>query len=246
MQHYFLKQSLVVDQIVELPTKIKHHFFGVLRSQPKAKLELVDENHIVFQAIAIDSERGIVQIEKQLNRQTDLPVKTTIICGLAKQSKPELIVQKATELGVSEVIFVPMERSIVKWGNKSEKKIERLQEVAISAAEQSHRNSIPTIKYLTKLTELADQNYDRALIAYEEAAKHGEKAQLVQNLEKLKSGESVSCVFGPEGGITDTEVSWLNDQGYQTVGLGPRILRTETAPMYFLSAVSVILELSQA
>ncbi|KRM93769.1 RsmE family RNA methyltransferase [Lentilactobacillus senioris DSM 24302 = JCM 17472] len=245
MQHYFLKQSLVVDQIVELPTKIKHHFFGVLRSQPKAKLELVDENHIVFQAIAIDPELGTVKIETQLDRQTDLPVEATIICGLAKQSKPELIVQKATELGVAEVIFIPMERSIVKWGSKSEKKIERLQEVAVSAAEQSHRNSVPNIRYLAKLTELADQNYDRALIAYEEAAKQGEKAQLVQNLEQLSSGESVSCVFGPEGGITDTEVNWLTDHGYQPVGLGPRILRTETAPMYFLSAVSVILELSQ-
>lgn len=245
MQHYFLKQLLVVGQQVELPAKIKHHFFGVLRSQPKTMLELVDETHSVFQATAIDPELGTVKIETQLDRQTDLPVEATIICGLAKQSKPELIVQKSTELGVAEVIFIPMERSIVKWGSKSDKKIERLQEVAVSAAEQSHRNSVPNIRYLAKLTELADQNYDRALIAYEEAAKQGEKAQLVQNLEQLSSGESVSCVFGPEGGITDTEVNWLTDHGYQPVGLGPRILRTETAPMYFLSAVSVILELSQ-
>lgn len=245
MQHYFLKQSLVVDQELELPANIKHHFFGVLRSQPTTQLELVDESNIVFQAVALDSAQGTVRITNKLSRQTDLPVSTTIICGLAKQSKPELIVQKATELGVAEVIFVPMERSIVKWGNKSAKKIDRLQEVAVSAAEQSHRNSIPSIKYLSKLTELANQHYDRALIAYEEAAKQGEKAQLVLNLERLKPGKSVSCVFGPEGGISDTEVNWLSEHGYQPVGLGPRILRTETAPLYFLSAVSVILELSR-
>ena len=245
MQHYFVNQSLTVGQQLALPNNISHHFFDVLRSQENTKLEIVDDQQIVYLASAVDSYNGIVKIEEQLNRQTNLPVGVTIICGLAKQSKPELIVQKATELGAAEIIFVPLERSIVKWGMKSAKKIVRLQEVAVSAAEQSHRNSIPKVRYLDDLTEVTKQRYDCSLIAYEEAAKLGEKAQLIQSLESLKIGQTVSCVFGPEGGISESEVKVLKDYGYQTVGLGPRILRTETAPLYFLSAVSVVLELNR-
>lgn len=245
MQHYFVEQSLTVGDQLTLPTNIKRHFFNVLRSQVGDQVELVDTTQQVFIGEATDVDTGTVRIIDGVARQADLPVAATIICGLAKQGKPELIVQKATELGVANVIFMPLERSIVKWGAKSAKKIERLQEVAVSAAEQSHRNSIPRITYLSGLTDLADYHYDCSLVAYEEAAKQGEEAQLVKSIKQLASGQTVSCVFGPEGGISESEINWLTEHGYQPVGLGPRILRTETAPLYFLSAVSVILELSR-
>ncbi|MDN6597375.1 MAG: RsmE family RNA methyltransferase, partial [Lentilactobacillus parabuchneri] len=81
------------------------------------------------------------------------------------------------------------------------------------------------------------------IVAYEESAKIGEEANLVKAVRATKPGQSIVAVFGPEGGIDEGEVNLLVNNGYRLAGLGPRIMRTETAPLYFLSAVSVLTEL---
>ena len=87
------------------------------------------------------------------------------------------------------------------------------------------------------------RKFDYKLIAFEEEAKRGEKAQLAQVLTAVQSGQSILFVFGPEGGLTIEEVSKLSRAGFIACGLGPRILRTETAPLYALAAVSYQVEL---
>ena len=81
------------------------------------------------------------------------------------------------------------------------------------------------------------------LIAYEDSAKQGEKSVLAEVLSKLKISSQLMVVFGPEGGLAENEVKQLIQNGFKACGLGPRILRTETAPLYLLSAVSYQLEL---
>ena len=95
---------------------------------------------------------------------------------------------------------------------------------------------------LQSLIEKSD-SYDIKLVAYEEVSRQGETKNLVKSLQSLKKGGSVLVVFGPEGGLTDEEVEKLLECGFISCGLGPRILRTETAPLYLLSAVSYQLEL---
>lgn len=244
MQHYFINQNLTLGDQIKLPNDIAHHFVKVMRAVVGDQLELVSEkNQTLFVAKLIDADNHIVQIIENKKNNVELPVNVTIVSGLAKQSKPELIVQKATELGVHRIIFLPMQRSIVKWNQKSVKKISRLQEVAQSAAEQSHRNVIPKVDYLADWDALFQESFDQKIVAYEEVAKQGETAALVKVLQQIQPNETIVSVFGPEGGLTDTEVNKLVDHDYIAAGLGPRILRTETAPLYFLSAVSVMLEL---
>ena len=81
-------------------------------------------------------------------------------------------------------------------------------------------------------------------MAYEESAKAGEHGQLVQSLQSAQPGQSLICVFGPEGGIAPKEIEALQAAGFLLAGLGPRILRAETAPLYLLSAISYVTELS--
>ena len=81
------------------------------------------------------------------------------------------------------------------------------------------------------------------MIAYEQEAKQNEKSVLSRTLQNIEVGSSVLVVFGPEGGLTTSEVDTLSNAGFVACGLGPRILRTETAPLYLLSAVSYQLEL---
>ena len=176
-------------------------------------------------------------------------MEVTLLCGLPKtKEKPEWIVQKATELGATTIAFFESERSISHWAaNKRERKLTRLQKIADGAAEQSHRNYQPRVVYYENITAALTANPAPVrLVAWEESAKQGETSALAQALTKLTAGEQVVAIFGPEGGLTTGEVERMQAVGVVPVGLGPRILRTETAPLYFLSAVSYVCELAAA
>ncbi|KRK89088.1 16S rRNA (uracil(1498)-N(3))-methyltransferase [Lentilactobacillus sunkii] len=245
MQHYFMNQTLTTGQTIQLPTNISHHLGKVLRAEVGDHIELVSLEHQVFEAEVnkLDGSEVDATILKSTQKNVELPLAVTIVSGLSKGNKPEWIVQKATELGVSQVIFLPMNWSVVKWNQKASKKIARLNEVALSAAEQSHRNKVPNVTYLDGLKSLTELNFDTKLVAYEESAKDGEETQLVKAVKRTSAGQSIVAVFGPEGGISEAEIALLKDNGFVLAGLAPRIMRTETAPLYFLSAVSVLTEL---
>lgn len=245
MQHYFVDQPLTIGQSIDLPQNISRHLGKVLRAEVGDHFELVGQNHHVYEAqiSRLLGNQVVADIIKSLDKNVELPVNVTIVSGLSKGNKPEWIVQKATELGVLHVIFLPMDWSIVKWDQKAAKKITRLSEVALSAAEQSHRNVVPTVEYLSGLTELYHRDFDVRLVAYEESAKRGEETNLVKAVRQTTTGSSMVAVFGSEGGVSPVEISGLVDHGFVLAGLGPRIMRTETAPLYFLSAISTLTEL---
>lgn len=107
------------------------------------------------------------------------------------------------------------------------------------AAEQSYRLVIPSIQFESNLKLICDtiDNYDYILIAYEEEAKDGELSNFKQTLQQFKAQDKVLMIFGPEGGLSENEISLFSNTS-TVVGLGPRILRAETAPLYALSAIS--------
>lgn len=243
MQHYFLDQPLKVGQKVSLPSDISKHWIRVMRATVASKAEFVSSDNQLYIGELFNENEATVKILSESKTDVEMPINVTIVCGLPKSGKAELIVQKATELGVTRIIFVPTAWSVAKWNSKAAKKVQRLQKIAKSAAEQSHRNVIPKIEYLNGLNQLKEIKADQRIVAYEESAKQGETSKLVQVLSKLKPHQSLLAFFGPEGGISPDEIQQFEKWQYQLVGLGPRILRTETAPLYFLSAVSVISEL---
>ncbi|MGJ3880776.1 RsmE family RNA methyltransferase, partial [Lactiplantibacillus argentoratensis] len=111
-------------------------------------------------------------------------------------------------------------------------------------AEQSHRTMIPSVSYATNLTQvLTHVPYDTGVVAWEESAKQGESSQLVQTLKTMTPPQRLLAIFGPEGGLAPQEVAALQAAGMTAVGLGPRIMRAETAPLYLLSSVSFWCEL---
>lgn len=119
---------------------------------------------------------------------------------------------------------------------------ERLQKIAQEAAEQSHRTHIPVIEFPISFKQLLQKikDYDAVYIADEEDAKLAERIKFSDKLKKLSANNStkILCIFGPEGGISRQESAALIEAGAQTMSLGPRILRAETAPLYALSAIS--------
>lgn len=248
MQRYFLAAPHHDGDQVTLSPVIYHHWVTVLRAEVGATAEFVDDTAHLFhgQLTQVTADQATVTLTAVPTPKVELPVHALIACGLPKQEKAEWITQKATELGVDQIIFFGGDWSVAKWqGNKVEKKLKRLTKIADGAAEQSHRLRQPTVSYAPNLTAVLQEPVDVRLMAYEESAKQGEQSALNQQLQALEPGQRVLTIFGPEGGISPAEVAAAQAAQTTLVGLGPRILRTETAPLYLLSALSLVLELQQ-
>ncbi len=246
MQRYFINEAY--QPAVQLTGEPHHHMMRVMRMSTGDAVFLVfnDQTAIKAEITEIDSES--VQL-KELEKETfsrELPVAITLASGFPKGEKLELVAQKATELGAHQFIAFPAETSVVKWDHKKQqKKQQRLNKIIQEAAEQSHRQFLPQLEFLTNEAELLKtfEEYDEVLIAYEESAKQGEQAQLVQTLQNLKAGNKLLVIFGPEGGFSGKEVEAFQKAGAKLCGLGPRILRTETAPLYVMSAAGFYYDL---
>jgi len=174
-------------------------------------------------------DSAVAEIIEENYQNTELPIKIYLFQGLPKSDKMELIIQKTVELGVAKIIPCEMERCVVKLEEKKKKsKRERWQAIAESAAKQSKRNTVPEIcevMSFKKALEMAKE-FDLLLVPYENA--RGMIATK-EALLKIKSGSSIGIFIGPEGGFEESEISATNIAGGETVSLGERILRTETA-----------------
>ncbi len=249
MQQYFIKGKAPrgVFQISDKDTA--KHMFSVMRLQADEQIVLVFDDGIKRLARVVDSQHQAVEIIEELADNVELPVSVTIACGFPKGDKLEFLAQKTTELGVSQFWAFPADWSVVKWDEKKvAKKIEKLQKIALGAAEQSKRNWVPQVSLFANQSDFLatfDQ-FDCVLIAYEESAKAGERATLIEVLTHFTGGEKILFIFGPEGGLSPDEIERFEIKGGRQVGLGPRIMRAETAPLYALTSVSVLTELMRA
>ncbi|MBG9366845.1 16S rRNA (uracil(1498)-N(3))-methyltransferase [Streptococcus sp. NLN64] len=246
MQQYFVQGPVSNPYQVQDKDLLKH-LFSVLRLQEGEQLIFVFDQGEKWQAKLTDRESALFELEKPVAADKELPVQVTLACAYPKGDKLELVAQKATELGVHQIWGFPGQWSVVKWdAKKLAKRQEKLRKVVLGAAEQSKRDLLPQVELLANQAELLERmdQFDHVLVAYEEEAKAGERSRLAQVLRQLTAGQKVLVLVGPEGGISPQEISSYQEYGAQLVGLGPRILRAETAPFYLLSAISYELELS--
>lgn len=247
MQRYFIQQTQISEEI-KLPADIYKHAVVVLRMKVGAKFELVSQDQTIhlMEITRIENKSAYAKLCERYVKEVELPVKVSIVCGVSKGDKAEWIVQKGTELGANQFIFYNADYSVAKWdAKKAPKKCERLSKIAQAAAEQSHRTIIPTVKFVQDFNEILQMESTQKIVAYEEAAKEGEKSQLLLSLRQLKKEKTphLLALFGPEGGISTKEITRLKQADFTLVGMGPRIMRAETAPLYLLSALSFMFEL---
>lgn len=243
MQRYFIESAGINEGEFVVTGENARHISKVMRMAVGDEIIVVHENVAnICEIVEIDQD---VRVKKtgQSIPSPEMPLKVDIACGLPKGDKLELIAQKATELGMYAMIPFAAERSIVKWdAKKAKKNQERLQKIAQEAAEQSHRTHIPQVEEPISFKQLIQKfaKYDAVFIADEEDAKLENRTSFKQKLQLLKTEKElhILCIFGPEGGISRNESKALLEAGAQTMSLGPRILRTETAPFYALAAIS--------
>lgn len=251
LQRYFIEAAKKnIEGDIFITGDDVHHISRVLRMQPGNKVVCCTKDgfEALCEIVEITNDQVSCSVLEWMTVNHELPVSISIASGLPKGDKLEWIIQKGTELGASSFIPFNAARSIVKLETKKVgKKLERWSKIAKEASEQSYRNTIPTISEPCDFHELISlaKGFDVKIVAYEESAKQGEKKNLAKAFEELQVGGSLLAVFGPEGGLTEKEVSKLEESGFIICSFGPRILRTETAPLYLLSAVSYNFELSR-
>ena len=174
-------------------------------------------------------------VKKRQQSETEAAVQVSVYMAFPKADKLEHVIQKATELGAYEIVAFPSARCISKPDDKSlKKKLERWQQIASSAAEQSGRGRIPQVLTVASYGEALKRasQADKAILFYE-----NERATTLRMALETGEYKTVSLLTGPEGGLEQKEVSQAQEAGLQVCTLGKRILRCETAPLCALSAV---------
>jgi 16S rRNA (uracil1498-N3)-methyltransferase len=239
MQRYFVEPDLFTDDEITITGDDVHHIVNVMRAKEGEQILVSDgagrTSRVRLTALTPKEVKG--QVVEMLTEQTEMPVRITIGQGLPKGEKMEWILQKGTELGAYSFFPFTSERTIVKLDAKKEaKKLERWRKIIKEAAEQSHRAVLPQLLPPASFRELLKQTqpYTHCAIAYEKE----DGASLHQLLEMMKPEDSLLILVGPEGGFSVEEVALAQAEGFFPVSLGPRILRTETASQYILSAAS--------
>ncbi|WHY65765.1 16S rRNA (uracil(1498)-N(3))-methyltransferase [Neobacillus sp. SuZ13] len=247
MQRYFVKQRANDGRFL-INDEDRHHIVKVMRMQIGDKIICVDLDgkQAVCSLAEITDTSVVADVVQWIDGVSELPIKITIASGLPKGDKLEWIIQKGTELGAYQFLPFSAARSVVKWDEKkAAKKVDRWQKIAKEAAEQSHRAILPDVMSAISFKDLLlkSNDFHYKLVAFEEESRNGETSIFADTLKKINKGDTLLIVFGPEGGLTDEEVRQLKDNEFAVCGLGPRILRTETAPLYALSAISYHFEL---
>ena len=244
MHHFFVSPEQIDEQFVTIRGNDVNHIKNVLRM--KAGEELLVSNGLdrdyFCQIETITDEEIKAKILQEDFAGTELPTELYLFQGLPKADKMELIIQKAVELGVKEIIPVATKRCVVKLDAKKEaSKLKRWQAISESAAKQSRRMIIPEISPVMTFKEAINRasTFDMGIIPYENFKDMEETRNILKGVGKAMK---IGIFIGPEGGFEESEIQYAMDNGIKPISLGKRILRTETAGLAILSVLMFRIE----
>ncbi len=239
----FVSQPLSAHSVVTLPESAAVHIRRVLRLRPGAELTLFDGRGGEYAATLLPSPAALqaqVGEHRAVERESPLPV--TLLQCLARGERMDWIVQKATELGVAGIAPVASRYSVVQLEEPAAaRRLAHWHSVASSACEQCGRNRVPTLHALQNLPQAcaAATATLRLLLVPEDS----ESLPAALQAARAGSGDaalSIALLVGPEGGLADEEIAVAQRHGFRPCRLGPRTLRTETAPLAVLAAIQTI------
>tara|TARA_B110000046_G_C13024163_1_gene412866 strand:+ start:6226 stop:6957 length:732 start_codon:yes stop_codon:yes gene_type:complete len=229
----FTTQLLDIGSDIQLEDPAARHLSSVLRMTTGQYIVLFNGRGGEFSAQLTDVKKGKVWVCVDNFSDTDResPLNIQLAVGISRGERMDWIMQKATELGVSDITPLFTERCEVKLSRERlEKKTRHWQQIVISACEQSQRNTVPTVSYAKTIEQyLIDASGDVKLVLH-----HRTQKRLA---DITNSNNSIVLLVGPEGGLSDREIESSLGHNFTALALGPRVLRTETAP---LAAISII------
>lgn len=236
MPRFYVDFALSPDSVVELPDNVVRHL-NVLRMKNTEAIVLFNGNGKAYPALpeVLEKRRASVRILREEATDNESPLNITLVQAVSSAERMDFTLQKSVELGVAEIRPVISERCVVRLsGERAEKRVARWQEIVVSACEQSGRNIVPKVLPLTTYVQALQQ-------LPQETTKLLMSLNRAQKLSDVQpqSGKVVFMV-GPEGGWTGKEEQQAFDAGFQSVTLGKRVLRTETASLAAIAAMQTL------
>ena len=236
MPRFYVDFALSPDSVVELPDNVVRHL-NVLRVKNTEEIVLFNGNGKAYPALpeVLEKRRASVRILREEATDNESPLNITLVQAVSAAERMDFTLQKSVELGVAEIRPVISERCVVRLsGERAEKRVARWQEIVVSACEQSGRNIVPKVLPLTTYAQALQQlpqETTKLLMSLN-------RAQKLRDVQP-QSGKVVFMV-GPEGGWTEKEEQQAFDAGFQSVTLGKRVLRTETAALAAIAAMQTL------
>lgn len=245
MYQFFVEPNQINDKRVVITGSDVNHIRNVLRMKPGEEIAVsngTDGREYRCGIVEIGEEQVICELRFIKEDGLELSSRVHLFQGLPKADKMELIIQKAVELGVYEVIPVETKRAVVKLdAKKAKQKTERWQAIAEAAAKQSKRRIIPQVSEpvtFARALELAD-GMEVKMIPYELADGMERTKRMISSLPE---DADIAVFIGPEGGFEESEIKAAADAGVVPITLGKRILRTETAGLTVMAWIMYQLE----
>ena len=237
MPKFFIKtENLKENEEIWITGRDVNHIKNVLRKKIDDKINICNsDTQKNYECVIknIEENKIVCKILYEVKSLAESNINITIFQGLPKADKMELIIQKATELGVKIIVPVITKRTVIKLKDKDKQnKVDRWQKIAEVAAKQSGRDIIPTIENIINITNIKFDEFDKIFVLYENEEKISIKDEIEQLKNDNKEELNIGIVIGPEGGFAENEIEQLRlNQNVSVVTLGKRILRTETVAL---------------
>ena len=240
MTRLFCDFPLAIGENIELPKDAARHIM-VLRLSAGDTLTLFNGLGGEYQAriTRIDRQRVTTEIVSHSSREAELPYRITLAQGIPEATKMDWIIEKSVELGVSDIIPLAAQRSVVRLDkDRAEKRLSRWQAIAISAAQQCGRNRLPHIASPVGTGEYLRQTTPSPRILFSPRA-----TETLSEWARHQKPQNITLLIGPEGGFSPEEENMAEQQGVTFLSMGPRILRTETAGLAAVAAINALWEM---
>ncbi|MET0048310.1 MAG: 16S rRNA (uracil(1498)-N(3))-methyltransferase [Sedimenticola sp.] len=232
----FTQQPLSPGVPITLEEGPSHHLLKVLRLKPGAELTLFNGDGRDYEAriSAVGKRTADIEILARGELEPEPALTISLGIGISKGERMDFAIQKAVELGVTEITPLITERCVVRLsGERMQKRCSHWRQVAISACEQSGRRYVPQLNDVTKVDDWIESSAHLSGLLLDHRAQ--------QSLGQLPGpGAGIRLLAGPEGGVSEAEHSLALSSGFTGVRMGPRVLRTETAPLAAIAAIQTL------
>ncbi|WP_407279887.1 16S rRNA (uracil(1498)-N(3))-methyltransferase [Aromatoleum evansii] len=235
ISRFFCPLPLPAAGEIQLPEALAHHAARVLRLRDGDPVILFDgSGGEVTAVLRLRGKQCFAELLERRDIERESPLRLVLVQALASGDKMDWIVQKAVELGVAAIVPVQAERSVLRLaGERAAKRVEHWQQVAVSACEQCGRNRVPAVAPITGLHDYLARPCEGARLILDPAATQ-------RLLDAGRPAGEVHLLIGPEGGWSDEELAACRRAGCAGMGLGPRVLRTETAGLAAIAALQAV------
>ena len=240
MQRYFVK-DIRSNQEIEFTREDEFHILRVMRFKVSQMLEVVFENNLFLGEIVNVNPLKVI-VRRPLFENSENEREVTILFALAKGEKPDLVIQKCTELGIKRIILFASEPAVVKIDvSRIENKLNRYMAIAKEASEQCHRLVIPKISGPMSLQEALSSDCSKhRFVCDTTRVEEGKIWSIKAAQASIENGDSITIAIGPEGGFSPNEIALFHQMKFASLSLGPRILRAETAAITAASLFSLL------